>query len=434
MIFKKYLIGIAICSASFITSSGSIAQDKPTAFVGAKVYPINANPIDDGVLIVQHGKIIGVGTRATTQIPEGAVIIDAANKVIMPGLVDTHSHIALTGDGHAHKKLNPEMRIMDAIWPADPRIKVARTGGVTVANIMPGSGNIIGGQTAYVKLRGNSIEEMLVTGSIGGLKMANGTNPKGRNPATRMGTAAMARQAYLDAQDFVKKRDKALEKSEEKDDDKKPAPIKRDLGKEALAEVLDGKRIIHHHTHRADDIMTVLRLQKEFGFRVVLQHGTEAYLVADKIAERNIPVSAILVDSPGGKHETMAMTIKSTGILEKAGVKIAFHTDDSITESRFLLRQAALGVRGGMSREGALRAVTINPAEMMDLDDRVGSLEVGKDADFILLNGDPFSTYTHVVQTWIDGIKYFDRDNPEDRLYQTGGHRVAARYPAMGDK
>jgi len=165
-----------------------------------------------------------------------------------------------------------------------------------------------------------------------------------------------------------------------------------------------------------------------------LQHGTEAFLVADEIAKRNIPVSAILVDSPGGKHETMAMTIKSVGILEKAGVKIAFHTDDGITESRFLLRQAALGVRGGMSREGALKAVTQNPADMLDLGDRLGSLDVGKDADFILLNGDPFSTYTHVTQTWIDGIKYFDRNNGKDRLYQTGGWRVADRYPSAGDE
>lgn len=432
----KYLMKTALAvTLGFAVSETAFAQDTATAFTGATLYPISGAPIENGTLVVHEGKIIAIG--ANVSVPEGAVVIDATGMVIMPGLVDTHSHIALTGDGHASKKLNPEMRISDAIWPADPRIKVARTGGVTTANIMPGSGNIIGGQTAYVKLRGNTIEDMLVEGSIGGMKMANGTNPKGKNPSTRMGTAAKARQAYLKAQGFVKKRDEAAaKKDDDKKDskDKKSSPPKRDLANEALAEILDGKRIIHHHTHRADDIMTVLRLQKEFGFRVVLQHGTEAFKVADEIAKRNIPVSAILVDSPGGKHETMAMTIKSVGILEKAGVKIAFHTDDGITESRFLLRQAALGVRGGMSREGALRAVTQNPADMLDLGARLGSLDVGKDADFIMLNGDPFSTYTHVTQTWIDGIKYFDRNNGRDRLYQTGGWRVADRYPGSGDE
>ena len=152
-------------------------------------------------------------------------------------------------------------------------------------------------------------------------------------------------------------------------------------------QVLDGKRIVQHHTHRADDIMTVLRIADEFHYRVVLQHGTEAYLVVDEMAKRHIPVSLTIVDAPGGKMETINSDLAAAGILEKAGVKVAINTDDNIDSSRFILREAALAVSGGMSEEGALRALTINAAEMLDLGDRVGTLEKGKDADFIILSG-----------------------------------------------
>jgi imidazolonepropionase-like amidohydrolase len=156
--------------------------------------------------------------------------------------------------------------------------------------------------------------------------------------------------------------------------------------------------------------------------------------VADEIAKRKIPVSFIVIDSPGGKLEAANYSQESGAILEKAGVKVAIHSDDVIVNSRFLLRSAALAVRGGMTEETALRALTINPAEMLDLGDRTGSLEPRKDADFLVLSGEPLSTYTKVLETWIDGVKIFDRSNPLDRLYQTGGHGVADRYPAVGGR
>ena len=195
----------------------------------------------------------------------------------------------------------------------------------------------------------------------------------------------------------------------------------RDIGLEAMVEVLEGKRIVHHHTHRHDDIMTVIRLSKEFGFRVVLHHVSEGWKVADEIAEAGVPCSIILVDSPGGKLEALNLLFKTGGILEKAGVNVAFHTDDWITDSRVFFRSAALAVRAGMSRKAALRGLTLAGAEMLDLQDRIGSLEVGKDADFIILSGNPLSVYAKVLETWVEGEKVFDRSDPDDHLHAVGG-------------
>jgi imidazolonepropionase-like amidohydrolase len=177
--------------------------------------------------------------------------------------------------------------------------------------------------------------------------------------------------------------------------------------------------------------MTVLRIADEFHYRVVIHHGSEAYLVADELAKRHIPVTLTIVDAPGGKLEAINVNEHAAAILEKAGVKVAINTDDDINSSRFILREAALAVRGGMSEEGALRALTINAAQMLDLGDRVGTLEKGKDADFILLSGPPFSVYTKVLETWIDGKKVFDRSDPADLHYATGGYDVADRYPSF---
>jgi imidazolonepropionase-like amidohydrolase len=203
------------------------------------------------------------------------------------------------------------------------------------------------------------------------------------------------------------------------DADKMPP---RELGMEALVEVLEGKRTVHFHTHRHDDIVTVLRLAREFGFTPVLQHVSEGWKVADDIARSGAPCSIIMIDSPGGKLETVDLSYTNGAVLEKAGVLTAFHTDDYITDSRLLLRSAGLGVRAGMSREKALSAVTLAGARMLQLDTRIGSLERGKDADFVILSGDPLSVYTRVEQTWVEGRKVFDLENPADRLIAVGGY------------
>jgi imidazolonepropionase-like amidohydrolase len=274
---------------------------------------------------------------------------------------------------------------------------------------------------------------MLIPGTIGGMKMANGENPKhygakDKAPMTRMEEAALARGIYEKATQYKAKWD-AYNKAVAAGDKTAKQPD-RDLELDPVVEVLEGKRVVHNHTHRADDVMTAIRLSDEFHYRLVVQHGTESCKVADELAKRHIPVSFTMVDAPGGKLETIDFDLGCPATLEKAGVKVAFNTDDPINSSRLIIRQAALAVRGGMSEEAALKGLTIYPAEMLDLGNRIGTLEAGKDADFIILSGPPFSVYTHVVETWIEGQKVFDRSNPQQLRYATGGFGTADRAPA----
>lgn len=416
----KILFGVVTLFSS-VTAVHAI-EEHIIAFTGAQILPITSAPIEGGTIIIKNDKILAIGKNI--DIPENATVIDATGKVIMPGIVDTHSHVGASGDTNERsKKVNPELRILDSFNPSDPKIHVALAGGITTANVMPGSGNVIGGQTIYIKLKGDTVDEMLVPGSIGGMKFANGTNPKGdKAPNTRMATAAMAREAFYKAKAYLEKKNAAAKNK------KKDAP-EFDLGNEAMAEILQGKRILHFHSHRMDDIATVLRLKKEFGFRLVIQHGTESYKLAEMLANLDdVYVSHILIDSHGGKHETMELRIDGAAILEKAGVKLALHSDDGVIDSRFLIRTAGLAMRGGLSRDGALESLTINGAKMLDLADRVGSLEAGKDADLAIFDGDPLSLYSNVLETWINGEKVYDRSNPKDRLFATGGYRIAERY------
>ncbi len=399
--------------------AGAGAQETPVAFVGARIITVSGDDIDRGVLVFEAGKIKSVGP-AGAAVPPGAVVRNLEGKVIMPGLIDTHSHIGGVPTGEPSAPIQPELRVMDAFDVRDPTVQKAQAGGITTANVMSGSGLLCSGQTVYLKLRdGETIEDLLITNKqgrvAGGLKMANGTNSRRDPPfpGTRAKSAALVREKYIAAQEYRDKIERA-----KGDADKLPA---RDLALETLVEVLKGERIVQHHTHRHDDILTVLRLQKEFGFRVVLHHVSDAWKVAEEIAAAKAPCSVIVVDSPGGKIEARDIDFKTAAVLEKAGVLTGFHTDDPITDSRLFLRSAALGVRGGMTRPGALKALTLAGAAMLDLEDRIGSLEPGKDADFIVLSGDPFSVYAHVEETWIEGRKVFDRSDPKDRLWATGG-------------
>jgi imidazolonepropionase-like amidohydrolase len=309
---------------------------------------------------------------------------------------------------------------------------MAVAGGVTTANIMPGSGNVIGGQTLYVKLRGKTVEAMRVEATVlGGLKMANGENPKRFNfergklpPATRMKLAALQREQFVKAREYRRKWDAYRRAKKEGKDAAEP---ERDVGLEPLVEVLEHKRTVHFHSHRADDLMTAIRLAREFDFELVLQHVTEGYRIVGELVRFKVPVSLTLVDSPGGKLEVAGLLEENAAILDKAGVKVAINTDDSITESRFFLRTGAIAVRGGMSEDSALRALTIRGAEMLHLDHRLGSLEKDKDADFVVLSGPPFSVYSRVLETYIDGKRVFDRASDKDRPYQTGGFALADR-------
>lgn len=403
-----------------LLSGAALAQQTPVAFTGARVLPVTAPEIPNGIVVIQDGKIRVVGGPNTT-VPANARRLDISGKVIMPGLVDTHSHIGGIEGADASAPIQPDVRILDSINVRDARIQKAQAGGITVANVMPGSGHLLSGQTLYLKLRdGKTIDDLIIRledGTIaGGLKMANGTNSRRAPPfpGTRAKSAALVREEFVKAQEY---RDRVRRAA---DDPSKAPP--RDLRLEALAEVLDGKRVVHFHTHRHDDILTVLRLRQEFGFRVVLQHVSDAWAVAEVIAKGGVLGSSIiLIDSPGGKLETKDITFGNAAALERAGALFGFHTDDGVTDSRWFLRMAGLGMRAGLSRQKALEAMTIAGARMLDLDSRLGSLEAGKDADLIVLSGDPFSIYTKVEQTWVDGIKVFDRANEKDRLYAVGG-------------
>lgn len=398
-------------------------QEKPTAFINAKIIPVVGQPIEQGVLLVRNGKITAVGDARAVRLSSDVQIIDMAGKVIMPGLVDSHSHIGEGSGGDASNPIQPDVRLLDGINPRASSFQRAQAGGITTVNVMPGSSHLDSGQTLYLKNRdgADKIDDLLIYDKdgkyMGGIKFANGTNSirpgGGTFPGTRAKSAALVRDQLIKAQEY---RDKI--KKAGTDATKLPA---RDLAMEALVEVLEGKRVVHFHTHRHDDILTVLRLQKEFGFRLVLQHVSEAWKVADEIAKAKVPASIIFIDSPGGKLETADIKFENGAALEKAGVLTGFHTDDSITDSRWFLRSAGIAVRAGMSREKALYAVTMANAIMLDLGDRVGSLESGKDADFIILSGDPLSVYTHVLQTWVEGSKVFDRSDPNDYLIAVGG-------------
>lgn len=430
----------SLAVAAIWAAAPAIAQEQPVAFTNARVIPIAGDEIARGIVVVQRGKITAVGDAKAVAVPAGATTIDCTGKVIMPGLVDTHSHIGGIGGADSAAPIQPEVRIHDSINIRDSGFRRAVAGGLTTLNIMAGSGHLMSGQTVYVKLRrigsASSIDSIAYRnpdGSFaGGMKMANGTNPMGAPPfpGTRGKSAALVREQYVKAQEYAAKiaRAKAPGAAAAPDPDKMPV---RDLGMEGLGEVLAGRKIVQHHTHRSDDVMTVLRLAEEFKFRVVLHHVSEAWKVAGEIAAadtgwsskgiKGTPVSLIFGDSPGGKLEAAEKKWENGGVLERAGVTVAMHTDDWITDSRLFFRSAALSVRAGMTRKGALESLTINGAKMLDLESRVGTLEVGKDADLIVLSGEPLSVYTKVEQTWVEGEKVFDRADPKDYLYAVGG-------------
>jgi len=406
------------------------AMAQTRAFVGARVIPIDGAPIDNGTLVVVDGRIAAVGSRNEVAIDDDAQIVElGAGTVIMPGIVDTHSHIGEVSGADRAGPIQPEARALDSVNIRSSGLKRALAGGITSVNIMPGSGHLISGQTLYLKLRdGNTVTELAYRrddGAIaGGLKMANGTNSMrdAPFPGTRAKSAALVRAAFIQASEYADKREDAGA-------DQQPA---RDLGMEALAEALDGTRMVHFHSHRHDDLMTAIRLRDEFGFRMVLHHTSEAWRVAEEIAAADVPVSLIIIDSPGGKLEALNLEARSAPALERAGAQVALHTDDWITDSRYFLRMAAMAVRAGMSREAALRSLTQAGADMLDLGNRIGSLTPGKDADFVILSGDPFSVYTRVLETWVEGERRFDLDDDEDRLVAEGGFNALSDDDGAG--
>lgn len=409
------------------------------AFVGATLHPVDQPVIPDGVLVVTDGRIVAMGPRTATSVPDDAAVHALPGRHLIPGLIDLHSHI---GGGRLHEALSvtmPAISAADAIDPTHPSIQRAQAGGITTANIMPGSGKLMGGQTAYVSLKDTAvIDEMLICAGpargvapeaparrariCGGVKMAAGTNPQGPggDPRSRMGAAYLQRQAL----EAGRKRLQVWERWEDTPERKRDT-MRPEFEGDAMADIVSGRRTVHMHAHRADDIITGLRLQEEYGIDLVLQHGSEGFKVAERIARAGVPVAINVLDTPGGKEETLERRLDNPALLNAAGVEVALITDDPVQDSRLLLRTGGLAVRGGLPEAEALRALTLTPADIMGIGADTGSLTVGKEADLAVLSGPPFSAWTLVEQTWVDGQMVFDRADPEQVRFATGGDAIA---------
>ncbi|MHA1227280.1 MAG: amidohydrolase [Candidatus Hodarchaeales archaeon] len=390
------------------------------AIVNGTIWCPKQGIIENGVVIFDKGKITDVGSKDEIKMPSNSEIIEADDKFIVPGFIDAHSHQGLFDgsigwagmDGNEMTDpVTPHMRGLDSFNPNELSIKreVLR-GGVTCINTGPGSGNVISGQALVIKPVGKVIDEMIVK-APSGLKIALGENPKRihgqinkRTPSTRMGIAALLRKTFVDAENYIQeqesykiRKDKALENNKAP-----PPPPKRDLKMEIMVKVLRKEIPLHAHCHRSDDIATIIRIAEEFDVDLVIIHGTDSAVIADYIAKKDIPVvygPTILWVS---KQETINRSFKTPVILNKAGVKVALQTD-SLTPMLYFHLLPMFVIKEGMSREDALKCVTSNPAEILGIEDRVGSLEVGKDADIVIWSDDPFKFYSQVEKVFVNG-------------------------------
>lgn len=373
----------------------------------AKIYTMAGPVIENGQILVEDGKIAAVGTQLET--PADVQVIDAAGKIVLPGMIDAHCHLGMVessigfegSDGNeATSPITPHMRAIDGINPMDITFEEARQAGVTCAATGPGSANVLGGTFAAVKTYGKRIDKMIVKEPVA-MKCAFGENPKrvygtGRkSPATRMATAALLREALFKAKQY-------LEKVENARDDKSKLPG-FDMKSEALLPVLRKEIPLKAHAHRADDMFTAIRIAKEFDVKITLDHATEGHLIADELAEEGIP--CIVGPSFGhrSKFELKNKTFETPAILTKAGVKVAITTDSPVTPLHYLPLMAAMAANAGLDELEALKAITINPAEILGIADRVGSIEVGKDADIVIYDGHPFEVSSKCWKVLIDG-------------------------------
>lgn len=375
------------------------------AITNARIVPITSPPFT-GTLLATDGVITALGPEL--EIPEGVQRIDAHGAWLLPGLIDAHVHLGMHPEGEdssstdVNEMTDPNMaavRAIDAIDPFDPGFDDALAGGITTVNVNPGSGNPIGGQTVAIHTHGRWIDEMVLR-APSGIKSALGENPKriyggkGKTPSTRLGTAMVIREAFIEAQNYMAAAD----------------PAKRDAKLEALAMVLRREIPWRQHAHRGDDVATALRLAEEFGYELVLDHGTEAHVLADVVAARNVPVLIGPLFTTKSKVELRGRSLANPRRLAEAGVEISIITDHPVIPINFLIHQCTLAVKEGLDPDTALRAVTINPAKVLGLEDRLGSLEIGKDADVVLWSGDPLNVLSRALRVWIGGKQVMEYD------------------------
>ena len=382
------------------------------AITGGYVVPIEGEPISGGTILLRDGKIEAVG--AGLAVPAGYATVDAAGKWVLPGFIDAHAHVGVheEAEGWAGNDTNEmtspvtaQVRALDAINPDDLGFRDAVSGGVLNVNVNPGSGNPIGGQTVAIKCWGRTVDQMVLR-EPAGLKSALGENPKRvygdrkETPSTRLGTASVIRGAFVAALNYEQKLASATP-------DK---PADRDLQSEALLLVLRKKIPWRQHCHRADDIATAMRLAREFGYDLVIDHGTEAHLLADQIAAAGIPVIIGPLFTSRAKAELRNRSLANPGRLAAAGVEISLTTDHPVVPIHFLIHQATLAVKEGLDRTVALRSVTINPARIIGCADRLGSLEPGKDADVVIWSGDPLDVMSRAEIAYQNGREIYRYD------------------------
>src|SRR6267142_6692941 len=418
LILLATLVGSALPFVLKAETPGSQRRDtsQDTLIRNATVLTVSHGTLQNTDILIRKGKIVAVGKNLKA--PENVQVIDATGKWVMPGIIDCHSHSMLDAINELTYSVTSMARTRDVLDPDDISIYRELAGGVTTANLLHGSGNAIGGQNTVVKLKyGHPVEDFIFPGAPPGIKFALGENPKRSNftpqgqarryPATRMGVEEVIRDAFTRARDYKKTWDeyRAAQPKGEKD----LIPPRRDLQLEPLVEVLEGKRLVHSHCYRADEIMMLINIANEFGFKVkTFQHVLEGYKVAKEIAQHGAGGSTF-ADSWAYKIEAYDAIPYNTAIMTRAGV-IASVNSDSDERARRLNLEAAKAMRSGnLSEEEALKLITLNPAIQLGIQDRVGSLEVGKDADLAIWNGHPLSVYSRVDTTFIDGDIFFDR-------------------------
>jgi imidazolonepropionase-like amidohydrolase len=394
--------------------------DWVVAITGGRVVPISGPPVENGTVLIENGKIAAVG--ADVKVPESAEVIDATGKWVLPGFIEAHGHVGVheEAEGWAGSDTNEmtdpvtaHVRALDAINPADLGFRDAIAGGVLAVNVNPGSGNPIGGQTCAIKCWGRTVDEMLLRAPAG-LKSALGENPKRvygdqkKTPSTRLGVAAVIRGAFVEAANYLRKQEAEQAKLENE-----RKPVDRDLKLEALGMVLRREIPWRQHCHRADDIATAMRIADEFGYELVIDHGTEAHLVADLLAAKDIPVIIGPLFTTRSKVELRNRSLANPGKLAAAGVTIAITTDHPVVPINFLVHQASLSVKHGLDPEIALQALTINPARIIGVADRLGSLEPGKDADIVIWSGDPLDVMNRVERAFLDGREIYSLTDGE---------------------
>ncbi len=381
----------------------------------ARLLTMAGNNYENGYIAADGEKIIALGEDGAElkklEAAEDTEVIDAGGGFVLPGFVDAHCHVGMWEDSVGFEgddgnemtdPVTPHLRAIDAVYHADRSFVEARENGVTTVVTGPGSSNVIGGQFAALKTYGRSVEDMLIREPVA-MKVAFGENPKTtyhekrQSPTTRMATAAILRESLMKAREYKHMLDDYERDSEEHD---KP---EYDIKLEALLKVLKGDIPLKAHAHRADDILTALRIAKEFGVRITIEHCTEGHLITDILLEENVSVITGPFLTDRSKIELRNQSSRAPGIISKAGIKTAIMTDHPCTPVQYLPLCAAVAVKEGMDEYEALKAITINAAEITGIGDRVGSLEIGKDADIIIMDGPPLELKTRVLYTIING-------------------------------